>query len=140
MKVVDHDLGLQPDGVVVALDVLAELLLGLLRVELRIAFDRLDQLVVTGDRRVALQHVEDEAFLDGMLHRVAVEGVVLGLAALFVRLPENFQRLVLRCGRESEVAGVRQHLLRLHHAVDLSPKRLVLFLLAGFRQGHVHRR
>ena len=43
VEVVDHDLGLEPDRMVVALDVAAQLLLGALRVELRVALDRLDQ-------------------------------------------------------------------------------------------------
>ena len=119
VEVVDHDLGLEADGVVVALDVLAQLLLRLLRVELRVVLDRLDQLVVAVHRRVALEHVEDEALLDRLLHRVAVERPVLDLA-LGVRrtgLAEHFQRLVLRRGGEGEVAGVRQHLPRLPSAV-----------------------
>ena len=65
------------------LDVAAQLLLGPLRVELGVVFDCLDQLVVAVDRRVVLQHVQDEALLDGLLHGVAVEGPVLDL----VRLP-----------------------------------------------------
>ena len=44
MEVVDHDLGLEPDGVVVVLDEAAQLLVGLASIELGIAFDRLDQL------------------------------------------------------------------------------------------------
>ena len=52
VEVVDHDLGLEPDGVVVALDVAAQLLLRPLGVELRVALDLLDQLVVALDRRV----------------------------------------------------------------------------------------
>ncbi len=55
VEVVDHDLGLQPDGVVVALHVAPELLLRLLRVELRIVLDRLHQLVVARHRRVVLR-------------------------------------------------------------------------------------
>ena len=80
VEVVHHDLGLEPDRVVVALDVAAQLLLRLLGVELRVVLDLLDQLVVAVHRRVALEHVEDEAFLDRLLHRVAVEGPVLDLA------------------------------------------------------------
>ena len=73
VEMVHHDLGLEPDGVVVALDILAQLLLRPLGVELRVALDLLDQLVVAVHGRVALEHVEDEALLDGLLHRVAVE-------------------------------------------------------------------
>ena len=82
VEVVDHDLGLEPDRVVVALDVAAQLLLRPLRVELRVVLDRLHQPVVALDRRVVLEHVEDEALLDRLLHRVAVEGPVLRLAAV----------------------------------------------------------
>ena len=53
VEVVHHDLGLEADGVVVALHVAAQLLLRPLGVELRVALDRLDQLVVAVDRRVA---------------------------------------------------------------------------------------
>ena len=139
VEVVDHDLGLQPDRVVVALDVLAQLLLGPLGVELRVVFDRLDQLVVARDRRVALQHIQDEPLLDGLLHRVAVEGPVLGLAAVLIRLAEDFQRLVLGRGGEGEVAGVGQQLAGLHDPVDLVLGRLVFLLGPAFRQGHAHR-
>jgi hypothetical protein len=61
----------------------AAFLARLLDVELGVAFDRLGQPVVALDRRVVLQHVEDEAFLDRLLHRVAVEGPVLDLASAF---------------------------------------------------------
>ena len=79
VEVVHHDLGLEPDRVVVALDVAAQLLLRPLGVELGVALDRLDQPVVAVDRRVVLEHVEDEALLDRLLHRVAVERPVLDL-------------------------------------------------------------
>ena len=82
VEVVHHDLGLEPDGMVVALHIAAQLLLRLLGVELRVALDLLDQPVVAVDRRVVLEHVEDEALLDRLLHRVAVEGPVLDLPRL----------------------------------------------------------
>ena len=98
-----------------------------LGVELRVVLDLLDQLVVAVHRRVVLEHVEDEALLDRLLHRVAVEGPVLHLAVgLRLRLAEHLQRLVLRRGGEGEVAGVRQQLPRLHHAVDLVLEGLVV--------------
>ena len=78
-EVVHHDLGLVADGLAVALHVAAQLLAGLLHVELGIALDGLGQAVVALHRRVVFQHVEDEAFLNRLLHRVAVEGAVLHL-------------------------------------------------------------
>jgi hypothetical protein len=89
VEVVDHDFGLEPHGVVVALDVAAQLLVRASRVELGIGFDGLDEPVVALDRRVVGEHVEDEAFLDGLLHRVGVKRAVLGLAALRVGLAED---------------------------------------------------
>jgi hypothetical protein len=116
VEVVHHDLGLEPDGVVVALDVMAQLLLCLAGVELGVVRRLLDQLVVALHRRVALEHVEDEALLDRLLHGVAVEGAVLDLAFGVgrQRLAENLQRLVLGRSGESEVAGVGQHLACRH--------------------------
>ena len=73
VEVIDHDLGLEPDRVVVRLDVAAQLLLGLLGVKLRVVRHRLDEPVITVDRRVRAEHVEDEPFLDRLLHGVGVE-------------------------------------------------------------------
>ena len=133
MEVVDHDLGLQADRVVVALDEAPQLLLRLPDVELRVVLHRLGEPVVAGHRRVVRQHVQDEALLDGLLHGVAVEGAVpYGAVGLRVGRAEDLQRLVLRGGGKREVAGVGEQLARLHHAVDLVLVGLVLALFAGF--------
>ena len=125
VEVVHHDLCLEADGVVVALDKAPQLALRLAGVELRVVLDRLGELVVALHRRVVLQHVQDEAFLDGLLHGVAVEGVVLGRAVgLRLRVAEDFQRLVLGGGGKGEVAGVGQQPARRHEAVDLVLERL----------------
>ena len=128
VEVVHHDLGLELDGLLVALDVAAQLLLGAFRVELGIPLNRLDKLVVARDRRVGPQHVQDEAFLDGLLHGVAVERAVLPLPARVVRLAEDLQCLVLGRGREGEIARVREELPRRHDAVYPVLWGLVLFL------------
>jgi hypothetical protein len=52
VEVVHHDLGLEPDRVLVALDVATQLLLRLLGVELGVVLHGLDQLVVALHRRV----------------------------------------------------------------------------------------
>ena len=80
MEVVNHDLALQPDRMVVALHIPPQLLLGLLSIELRIAFDLGNQLVVAVHRRVGLEHIEDEPFIHRLLHRVAMEGPMLDFA------------------------------------------------------------
>ena len=133
VEVVDHDLRLQPDRVVVPLDEASQLPLRLLDVELRVVLHPFRQLVVAHHRRVVLQHIEDEALLDRLLHRVGVEGAVLdGAVGLRVRSPEDLQRLVLRRGREGEVAGVREQLAGLHQAIDLILVSLLFASLAGF--------
>src|SRR5690606_32936948 len=64
--------------------------------------------------------------------RVAVEGYVLDLVPLRDGRTESLQGLVLRRGGEREIAGVRQHLPRLHQAVDGVLDRF-LFLLSAIR-------
>ena len=131
VEVIHHDLGLQSDGVVVVLHVAPQLLARPLGVELRVALHGLDQPVVAAHRRVVRDHVDDEALLDGLLHRVGVEGPVLGVWVDGVLRAKDLQRLVLRRGREGEVAGVIQQPLRLHQPVDLVFGCLVLVLAAA---------
>ena len=141
VEVVHHDLGLEADRVVVALDVPAQLLLRLVHVELRVVLDRLGELVVAHHRRVVRQHVQDEALLDRLLHGVAVEGAMLDRAVrLRLRLAENFQGLVLGRGGEGEVARVGEQLARLHQAVDLVLEGLLLPLRTGLGERLRHRR
>ena len=119
VEVVDHDLGLEADRVLVPLDVAPELLAGLPDIELRIALHRFGELVVALDRRVVLEHVQDEPLLDRLLHAVVVERKMPDRAvALRIRITENLQRLVLRRGREGVVAGVGEQLARLHQALE----------------------
>ena len=77
---VHHDLGLEADGVVVAFDVASQLLPGLLDVELRVVLHRFGKSVVALHRRVMPEHVQDESFLDRLLHGVAVEGAMFDRA------------------------------------------------------------
>ncbi len=119
MEVIDHDLGLAADSVVVPLDVAAQLLLGAFDVVFGVVLNGFHQPVVARNRRVLLQHVENEPFLDGLLHGVAVERPPAGHAAGVERRAEDFQRLVLGCGGEGEVAGIGQQFARLHDVVDL---------------------
>jgi hypothetical protein len=116
VEVVDHDLGLQADRVRVALDVAAQLRVRLAGIELRVVLAFPDQPVVAVHRRVGLEHVEDEAFLDRLLHGVAVEGPMPDAPGRVgrQRLAEHLQCLVLRRRGEGEVAGIGQHLARRH--------------------------
>ena len=114
MEVVHHDLGFEADGVVVALDIAAQLLRRFLGVELRVVFGLLNQLVVAVHGRVGLEHVEDEALLDGLFHGVSVEGPVADLALGVGRqgFAEHLQRFVPGGSGEREIVGVGQHFAR----------------------------
>ena len=141
VEVVHHDLGLEADRVVVTLDIAAQLLLRLVDVELRVVLDRLGELVVARHRRVVREHVQDEAFLDRLLHGVAVEGAVPDRAVgLRVRRAEDLQRLVLGRGREGEVARVGEQLARLHQPVDPVLEGLLVLHSAGLGERLRHRR
>jgi hypothetical protein len=126
VEVVDHDLGLEPNSVPVALNVGPQLLRRSPGVELRVVLNGLDQLVVAVDRHVVGQDVDDEAFLDRLLHRVDVERTMRRLPGIVVGRAEDFQRLVLRGRGERKVTGVGQHLLGFHEPVDLVLNGVVL--------------
>ena len=72
-EVLDHHLGLLLDVVRMQAHELGQRPRRLLLRQVRIVFDRLHQPVVGGVGRVVLQHVEDEAFLDGLPHAVEVK-------------------------------------------------------------------
>lgn len=137
-KVVHHDLGLVTNGLAVALDIAAQFLAGLLHIEFGIAFDGLGHAVVAFHRRVVLEHVEDEAFLNRLLHGVAVEWPMLDVVTDLEGDAENLQRLVLGCGREGKIAGVGQQFARFDDPVDLVLGGLVFVPFAVFRQRPVH--
>ena len=139
VEVVDHDFGLEADGVVMVFDVAAQLSGGAAGVELGVLLDRFDEAVVAVDRGVVRQHIHDEAFLDGLLHGVAVEGEVAGGIALGIGGAEDFECLVLGRGGEGEVAGVGQQLSALHEPVDDVLGGLLLGLGAGLAERHVER-
>src|SRR6266705_2255507 len=97
---------------IVTLNVLAKLFLCLFGVEFRIGLHSFHKLVIAVDRSVVLENIEDEAFLNRLLHRVAVEWFVLYLAfrIRWQRFTKHLQSLVLRRSGKGEVTGIRQHL------------------------------
>ena len=138
VEVVNHDLGLGTDRVLVALDIVPETPLGPPGVELGVVVDLLDEVEVALDAAIVLEDVQDEPLLDGLLHRVDVEGEVLHRpVGLGRRLSEEFQGPVLRGCREGEVAGVAQHAPACNDPVDLVLV-ILLFLLGLVSQSHVH--
>ena len=86
------------------------------------------------------QHVEDEALLDGLLHRVGMEWQVFD-GAVWLRswLTEQFEGLVLGRGGESEIARIVEQPVVLYGAVDLVLERVVVVIVIGcFAKGKVH--
>ena len=89
-------------------------------------------------RGVVAQHVEDEALLDGLLHRVQVERMRRAVDAL---VPEQFQGLGLRGGGEREERQVLRlrpggHLRR-QHVLGVDRAAVVEFVQLGGRQGRL---
>src|ERR1700732_968110 len=81
VKVIDHNFSLHPNGMVAALDVSPQLLLGSSNVEFWIAFDLLNEFVVALDRRVVTKHIQYETLLNCLFQRCAVKWAVLDLPA-----------------------------------------------------------
>ena len=104
VEVLQHDFRLLGDVVGVQAHEAGERLGCLALAHLRVVRDGLDEPVVGLVGRVVLEHVEDEAFLDGLPHAVEVERPRLAVRA---RGAEDFERLVFRGGGEGEEADVR---------------------------------
>ncbi len=140
-EVVDNNQRLFLNGLRLALHKGANLLGSLFLVELRIGLNGLENLVITLVRRVVAQHVHDEAFLDGLLHRVFVEWLMANLAIrTLYRLSEHLQRLVLGRGGEGVVVHVGGHLAPLDDLQDAVFNVLFLALsVTGNHEVHVGR-
>ena len=125
-KMIDHDLHFLVDRVFVEIDERLEQRRRLLAVVPWVFLNLLEQIPVRFVCRVILQHVEDEAFLDGLPHRVEAERLEL---AVFPFEAKQFQRLGLGCGGEGEGADVVLSPSLLHLCDDLV---FQVFLFAAF--------
>ncbi len=113
---IDHDLGFHLNGLGAGFHKGFQLLLRLGGIEQRVVLHRLLHFVVAFVSGVLLQHVEDEFFLDCLLHGIQVEGVELAVSSLAAKL---FQRGRLWRGSERKVAGVLAHLALVHRRQNL---------------------
>ena len=139
VEVVHHDFCLLTNGVRVSLNIGFELALRFFVVEFGVVFYGLDEVVITMIRRVVSQHVEDETFLDGLLHCVAVERTVLdGPVRLWVGFTEDFEGLVFGRRGERKVARVGKHLPGYHETIDDVFCVFVIFFGTGLGEGDVH--
>lgn len=150
-EMVEHDLGLALDGVRMPPHMLHEQppSLGRFNLVARRRLLVLQQLEIGAVGRVVLHHIEDEAFLDGLAHGVAMEGFVFHLLHALhrhhlARLTEDFQRLGLRRRREGKERQMRQPLAPFHDEGQFLGHRVVPLgvlvvlgndLLQGFRRG-----
>ncbi len=106
VEMVHHDLGLEVDGIIMALNIPAELFLRSLGIKLGIFLHGLNEFVVAVHWCVITEHIQDEAFLYGLFHSVAVEGTVFYLSGILVGPAEELQGLVLGSGCKGEVTGI----------------------------------
>ena len=119
VEVVYHHSRFLGYGIAVAFYKAAQLLLRQLLIEHRVILDGLHQLIEAVDRRVVLQHIQNESFLDCLFHRINMERSMLNIVAVLIRNAEGFQRFILRgCGKR-KVAGIVQQFAPFHHGVDL---------------------
>ena len=128
MKMICHHSRFLGNGIAVAFHKAAQLLLRPLLIEHRVILDGLHQLIEAVDRRIVLQHIQNEPFLDCLFHRINMERSVLDIVAVLIRNAEGFQCFVFRgCGKR-KVAGIVQQFTPFHHGVDLI---LVIHLVIG---------
>ena len=119
MEVIHHHGSLLGDHIRISLDKATQFFLGALFVEHRIVLDLLGNLIPAVDRRIVLQDVKDEAFLNGLLHGVNMERSVLDFAILFIWCSENLLGLVLWRRGERKIARGLYELPALHNRIDL---------------------
>ena len=119
VKMIYHHSRFLCNGIAVAFHKAAQLLLRPILIEHRVILDGLHQLIEAVDRRVVLQHIQNESFLDRLLHRINVERSVLNIVTVLIWNAECFQRFILwGCGKR-KVAGIVQQFTPFHHGVDL---------------------
>ena len=105
MKMIYHHRGLLGNNVRIPFDKGAQFLLSPLLVKHGVVFHLFGNLIPTVDGHVILQHIQDEAFLNGLFHGIDMEGPVFDLAVFFIRRAKHLFRLVFRRSRKGEVTG-----------------------------------
>ena len=113
IKMCQHHLRLGFNGFGIALHIAAQQLLCAFIIIFRILLNALAQFIVAAISGIVGEHVQNEAFFNGLLHAVEVEGTEFSFC---VFLSESFQRFFLGRSCEGKVATVRTHLSILHQA------------------------
>ena len=102
-EVVEHDAGLLLDGVRGQIHIGGEQADGFLLFVFVVGGDGLDQLEVTLEGGVILEHVQNEVLFDGLAHGIDVMGDELPVRVL---VTEQLKRLVLGRGGEGKIGDV----------------------------------
>ena len=139
MEMLNHHGGFLFDGEGGTYDKTPKFLLRPFFVEHGVILDGLHQAIKAVDGCIVGEYIENESFLNGLLHGIDMEGTMLDLAAFGVRDAEGFEGLVLRGGSKGKVTGVFEELSPLHHGVDFI---LVIHVIIRSQpgQGKVHLR
>ena len=140
VEVFHHHFGLFAHRLGLTLDKSPQFLHRLAALKHRVALDGLADAVVALIGGVTFEHVEDEALLDGLTHRIDVERAVPHLAVgLGEGHAEGLQRLVLGRGGEGVEVGVGSHFAPLgklaHRLVDAFLLVVVIVLAAEYLVG-----
>ncbi len=105
-------------GIAVAFYKAAQLLLRPLLIEHRVVLDGLHQFIEAVDRRIVLQYIQNESFLDRLFHRINMKRSMLNIVAVLIRNTESFQRFILRGGGKRKIAGIVQQFASFYHCID----------------------
>ena len=136
VEVLHHDTRLLLHRLRPALHEAAQLPYGLSALKFGVVSHLFADQVIAAVGGVTTKHVEDEALLDGLLHRVDVEGAMARLAIGAGKgFAEGLERLVLGRGRKGVEVGIGGHAPAGHVALD----EAVYFVLAVGSVGGVGR-
>ena len=140
VEMLHHHSSLLCDNVRIALDEGTQFFLRTLLIKHRIILDRLHELVPAVNGCIVAEHIQNEAFLNSLLHGVDMEWAMLDFSVLFIGNTKHLLGLILRCGCEGKVAGRRDELTSLHHGIDfVFIIRFVVCSKAGKCQIHIGR-
>ena len=118
VEMIDHHRRFLGNDIGIPFDKGAQFLLSPLLVKHGIVFHLFGNLIPTVDGHVILQHIQDEAFLNGLFHSIDMEGPVFNFAVFFIRRAKYLFRFIFWGGRKGKIAGRFYQFPSLYHGVD----------------------
>ena len=138
MEVLHHNGGFLMDRIAIGFHIIPENCLGTLFIEFWVILNSFRQLIIALYRGVILQNIQNEAFLDGLLHGVnIVRRRLVGPIRLRNFFPEHLQSFILWRCREGKIARILYHLTAFDDRIDLIFK-VVFVIINTARKNHVH--